>query len=407
MAKRLAVRIGLVILTLSSLCGCQEVARDMLRAVSPEVKPKDLKPPTEQEANAYAATMQQAIDAGDAAALERLIDFPLIVDRALAGAQLPKASVAATAQGVATGARQTGLIAQLAGLHAANVDWTLLSTRVDASGRWVSFRSLPPDGGFEHYDFLLTQREDGSVVAADVFLLSSSELISASMRRLLIGAFATDKNFLERLSARENLFVKHLDDLNAVLQAQARGASDEALGLLDRLPQALQDEKFALLMRLQMTAGKPDDPRYAACVARLIEKYPADQAAMIASIDHYFLKKEYGKALAAIEAVEKRSVPDAYFGVLRVNALVAMNELDRAKAMALQTIAREPSLLPAHFALTNVLLVQRAHGETAEQLLKMRDQFELAYELERVPEYAAFVASAEYPAFKRRLDGAQ
>ena len=63
-------------------------------------------------------------------------------------------------------------------------------------------------------------------------------------------------------------------------------------------------------MRLQLTVVKPEDPRYAACVARLIEKYPDDPAAMIASIDHHFLKKDYAKALAAIRAAEKRSVPN-------------------------------------------------------------------------------------------------
>jgi hypothetical protein len=313
--------------------------------------------------------------------------------------------VAQTAKGVATGAREAGLVHQLAGVRAAGVTITLLGTRLDGRGRWASFRSLPAAGGFEHYEFLLTRREDKSVVAADVFFLSSAELMSTSMRRMLIGAFAADKSFLERLSAQENLFVKHIADVQNIRKAQAGGGHDEALALLDRLPQPLQDEKFALLLRLQSTARNPDDPRYAACVARLIEKYPNDPAAMIASIDHHFLKKDYTKALAAVQEVEKRSVPDAYFGVLKVNALLAMNQLDAAKATALQTIERESGLLPAHLALVSVLLQQRDHAATAERLLQMRDRFALTYQFDGVPEYAAFVASAEYPAFKRKLGG--
>jgi hypothetical protein len=137
----------------------------------------------------------------------------------------------------------------------------------------------------------------------------------------------------------------------------------------------------------------------------LIQKFPNDPAAALASIDHYFLKKEYDKALAAVVAIEKASVPDAYFGVLKANALTAAGKYDDAKKVALATIQQEPGLLPAHLGLVAVLLQQKDHPATAEQLLKMRDQFGLAYKFEGVPEYAAFLASAEYPAFQRKLHG--
>ena len=241
MAKRFAVTIGVVAFALAGSYGCrkvgQEVIREVAQAASPAVKPQELKPPTEQEATAFGEAMQKAVDAGDPAAIERLIDFPLLLDRALAGAHLPKNTVAETAKGVAAGARQTGLVAQLASLPAAKVGFALLSSRLDSRGRWVSFRSLPSAGGFEHYEFLLTQRDDKSVAAANVFFLSSSELMSTSMHHLLIGAFAeADKSFLERLSAQENLFVKHLADISRIRQAQASGQSEEALALLDKLP---------------------------------------------------------------------------------------------------------------------------------------------------------------------------
>ena len=51
-----------------------------------------------------------------------------------------------------------------------------------------------------------------------------------------------------------------------------------------------------------------------------------------------------------------------------------------------------------------MLLEQRDHA-AAQQLLKMRDQFGLTYKFEGVPEYAAFLASAEFPEFKRKLEG--
>ena len=54
-----------------------------------------------------------------------------------------------------------------------------------------------------------------------------------------------------------------------------------------------------------------------------------------------------------------------------------MNDLAAAEQKALQTIDREPGLLPAHLALVSVLLLKRDHVRTGEHLLKMRDRFRL------------------------------
>jgi tetratricopeptide (TPR) repeat protein len=403
----MANRSILTLLALAAMWGCNkvrdEIVREVVQAASSAVQAPELKPVSEVEANDYAQRMLAAVAAGDGAGIESALDFDAIVGRALAGVHLPQKVLRDTAKGVAEGARQTGLTAQLAGLSSAGTAFSLLANRVDREGRWLSFRMLPASGGFEHYDMLLSKRDDASVVAADVHFLSAGELMSTSLRRMLIGAFAADKSFIERLSAADNLFIKHLGDINRARQAAVSGQREQAWALLEGLPEELKNQKFALLMRLQLAIAEPDDPRYAKTVATLIEKFPNDPAAAVASIDHFLLRKEYEKAIAAIEAVEKSATPDAYFGVLKAETLRSMDKLEEAREVALATIEREPGLLPAHFSLVGVLLQRKDHAATAAKLLQMRDQFELVYEFEDIPEYAAFVASSEYPAFKRQL----
>jgi tetratricopeptide (TPR) repeat protein len=396
-------------LAMLALLGCQKgceqltrtLERQVAQAVSDEVKAPALAPVTEEEASAFGEAMLAGIESGDGEAIQRLIDFPTMLTRSLAGLKLPMKQVTETAQGVATGARKSGFIAQLATMQQANTTSTLLPGRLDRAGRWVSVRTLPESGGVEHYDFLLTKRADGSVAAADVFFLSAGEEMSASLRRLLIGAFALDKTFVESLGAEDSLFVKHLEDLNRIRSAQMAGRHEEALSIFDAMPEELRVQKFALLIRMQSLGQNADDPRYAECIGTLVERYPDDPAATFAAIDYYFLKKEYAKSLEAVNAVEKAAGGDPYFGVLKSNVLADMGRLDEAKQVALATIEREPDLLPAHLSLVNALVRQKDHAGAARQLVVVRRQFAWVPTFENVPEYAAFVASPEYGKLQR------
>ena len=395
---------GSSLLVLLALLGCQKgcdrvtraLQRQVSQAVSDEVKAPTLQPVTEAEASAFGAAMLAGIESRDAEAIQQLVDFPTVVTRSLAGMRLPMKEVLETAAGVAKGARKSGFVAQLAAMRDSNTLCSVLPDRVDREGRWVRVRVLPASGGLEHYDFLLTKRADGSVAAADVFFLTVGEEMSISLRRLLIGAFALDKTFVESLGAEDSLVVKHLEELNGVRTAQMGGRHEEALTILDGLPEELRTQKFVLLMRMQSLGQNTKDPRYAECIGTLVERYPDDPAATFAAIDYYFLKQDYAKSLEAVNAVEKAAGGDPYFGVLKSNLLADMGRLAEARQVALATIEREPDLLAAHLSLVNALVRQKDHAGAARQLLRVRKQFAWIPAFESVPVYAAFVASPEY-----------
>ena len=104
--------------------------------------------------------------------------------------------------------------------------------------------------------------------------------------------------------------------------------------------------------------------------------------------------------------MEKTTAPDPYFGLMRTNALIEMKRYDDARKQIERVIAAEPDLLTAHFTLVAILLAQKAHDETAQQLLMMAKQFGLEYDLPAVPDYADFVASPRYARFLQELKGA-
>src|SRR5262245_58304440 len=88
-------------LALLALLGCQKgcdrvtrsLGRQVSQAVSEEAKAPTLRPVTEQEASAFGAALLAGIESRDAEAIQRLIHFPTIVTRSLAGMRLPMQEV--------------------------------------------------------------------------------------------------------------------------------------------------------------------------------------------------------------------------------------------------------------------------------------------------------------------------
>jgi len=389
------------------LFGCKrvvgEVAREVAQATSPEVKAPSVKAVSETEAQAFGEALVTAARRGDKPKLEGLIDFKVMVQRSLADLKVANAVLQQTTAGVIQGARTTGLVHQLASISERGDTIKVLQTRTDDTGRWATVRLLPAAGGFEHYDFLLDKRGNGDVVTVDVQMLTSGELMSATMGRALVSALGMDKSLLKRLSERENALLKHMPDILKAQQTLVTGDAAGAASMLEALPEKVREQKFVMLVLVQATAATGDDARYSRALSALLKAFPNDPAATVASIDHHFLTKEYDKALAAIDRVEKSTVPDPYFGVLRTNALLELDRFDDARKAIDATIDKEPDMLMAHFSLVALLLRQKAHDATAAQLLKMRETFNLEYDLAAVPEYADFVASPQYARFVNEL----
>ncbi len=401
----------IVLLAILCLTGCEknvvgEVAREVASGTADEVKPPGVQPVSEAEAKAFAERLLTAAQGSDAEGIERLIDFRVAVRRALTGLKLHETMLEQTTAGVMTGARTAGLVHQLSTIASRGDSLKLLQTRSDDDGRWATVRLILASGGFEHYDFLLSKGDDGRVVAYDVHFMTSGELLSQTMRRSLIAALDLDKGLLERLSERDNELRGHMKDILEAQQKIAAGNAPAAAAIYEGLPDSVRREKFVLLAWVQSVALTGDEARHARALKELLRTFPSDPAATVASIDHYFLKREFDKAIAAIDKVEKTTAPDPYFGLMRTNALIEMKRYDDARKQIERVIAAEPDLLTAHFTLVAILLAQKAHDETAQQLLMMAKQFGLEYDLPAVPDYADFVASPRYARFLQELKGA-
>ena len=381
----------------------KEVAREVASATVPVVKAPEIASVTSAEAEAFARELIAAVEVGDAARVESRIDYDALIRRAADGLRLPAKVLADTVRGAQQGARETGLIFQLAGLTARGDTLTSLGTRQEGAKRWATLRMLAKAGGLEHFDCLLSKTEAGGVVAVDVRLLSTGELMSETMRRVLIPVFAADKNNVERLTQRENVLLEHLSELRAAQQARAAGEPARAADLVEGLPDELKHQKFCMLLWLQAAAASGDDARYSRALAALLERFPNDPAASVAAIDHYFLKKQYDKALSAIAHVAKHSAPDPYFRVLEANALIEMGRMDDALKAARAAIEREPGLLDAHFLLLTAQLRAKDHAAAAQTMLSISREFALSFDIGGVPEYAEFARSSEYAAIKGQV----
>ena len=390
-----------------ALLGCdrvtREVAREVVTATAPEVETPRLEAVSETEATEYGAALVAAVEAGDLQVIDQLIDFSILGRRALAGFKLPERQVGTMLAGVGKGARTNGLIKELSTIAASGTRLRVLGTRQDDQGRWLTLRFLPAAGGVAHHNCLLSKRPDGTVVTADIHVLTSGELVSTSLRRFLIGALAQDKSFVERITEQENVLLKHLDDIQGAREDQLAGRFKEAADRLEKLPPQVRNQKFALLMRIAATASAEDDPRYQRTLEDFLEHHGKDPAAAVAAIDHYILRKEFDQALTALDTVERGIVPDPFFRVIRANVLLEAGRAREAMFTARDAIQSEPDLVDAHWSLVAASLSAKDFDTTARALLQMRESFGLEFELERVPEYAEFLRSRQYAGVQQAL----
>ncbi|MEJ7639603.1 MAG: hypothetical protein WKF75_16915, partial [Singulisphaera sp.] len=155
-------------------------------------------------------------------------------------------------------------------------------------------------------------------------------------------------------------------------------------------------DKNLLLLRLQ-AAPNLGDEEYTAVIEDFRKYHPDDPCLDILSIDTSILKKDYAKALASIDRLDKAVGGDPYLDSLRANVYLDGQKPDAARQAARRALEREPTLIDAYWSLVAISLKEREFAETLELLNAIGEKFDIVFEdLGTMPEYAEFVETPQY-----------
>lgn len=378
-------------------CGAQPPAATSSSSAAAASKPVTLAPVTDEQALAFAETLTKSVY-GESDA-QSSVDWSRLIDRAALGLEMKPKSLEAFRKGVMQSMVTNGLGSQIQAQIKLGASYKRLRTHQTPEGTRVTMRLLLAGGGVNYHDYLLAS-ESGNVSAVDINLASVGEDMSATFRRLMIPLVARDnRGFLDRLSGTESLFIKHSGELERASKMIQGGQPETALQVLNALPLEMQNEKFVLVMQIGAAQLAGNDASVLAAIERFRSQFPTDPATALYSIDYYITRKEFLKAIEALEQLKTAVGGDAELDTMIANVRLEAGDIPGAKVAIEQAIAREPDLPSSYWSKISVALTEDDHATTLATLIHLKSELNIALSAESLKTevlYSKFVLSPEF-----------
>ena len=369
----------------------------------PARPPADVSAPaiSEEECRRFAGSVIKAVDDADQAALNRLIDEKAILETMAAGLNIREQVRADLYAGIEKSlAEAGGILVQVVQDSKKGGSFTLLRIR-HAHGRQVLlFRLIHSDSssGLNYLELVPRRERDGQIRVVDIYTFLAGEFVSASMRRAILPLVAEQsRSALSKLVLGEQdyvLDVRRIQEGNRLLK---QGKPAEALEIYKSLRPGTRKQKNILLCQMRAAQEANDDREYAAVIDEIQRTFPGDPCVDFISIDGLLMRKEYNKAMEAVDRVDRSLGGDPYLNTLRAGICESRGDREGARRFIRRAIAEEPTLLDAHWSLVGLALEDKDHKGTLDALEEIHRRFALEFgDLTRLPEYADFVKSPQY-----------
>jgi tetratricopeptide (TPR) repeat protein len=378
----------------------QTPATNPLAKISPANKSAPAQP-SEDECIQFARAMEACIKQRDLKAFDRLIDWNAILNKATDSLGFPPQHRAGFHRGVMDSVTSDkGFAAQIASHAAAGGSYKFLRVRERGGQPSVLFRMVS-DAGLNYHEWLLA-KTGTNVLASDVYIYISGELLSDTFRRSALPlAKEASRSFIERLAVAESEYVKNIDQLAMMVDQMQQGRHGEALATYARLPEVLRREKGTLLMRYQ-AAAKTSEAELLQVVEDFRGYYPDDVCLDFLLVDYHVLRKEYDKVLEAIDRLDASVGGDAHLNLLRAESVYQQGDTAQAFELVRKANAADPDAIDPYWTLLGLAVMEKDHDKTLACLERLESRFGMNMSgVQQAPQYADFIASPEGQKWQR------
>ncbi len=390
-AKRFWIGLGVAFLGLFMLLGVcggigvfsYAVTQGFNRAVEGSRTPPEpvYRTPSDDELLSYGQQLEAQMLARDWEAVDDQMDWPAFELRTSALMTTPARR--ALAAGGVTGMRSKGFSTVMHGGQPDASDFSFRGVFPRDGVSRLRFRRVAHQGGFQFIELLVRARTDTNPRVIDAWSLNTGEDLSSTLAEALGGISAADPSLLRRLDGQRNPWTTHAEELERAQTLIANGRSDEALTLLDAMPQLMRDSRLISLLRVKAAAATAPE-RYAAVLDEVAALRPDDPTVLVMLIDRHALADQWAEAAADIQRIQL-FLPDPYLDAMQARMEARAGHTERALALVEAAQATEPELLDVHDVRMLIALRQgdtpvadrelgiliRRYGVNAEQLAAM------------------------------------
>ncbi len=199
-------------------------------------------PPSDDEAQAFAASLEKTLATGNIAAINAAFNFDTLLRRGISGIDIPEdvrqnliAGTMADLMG------PDGLAAGIVRAVAQGDRYRLLHVHRHGDEQRALFRTTTANGGFDYLDFILLRDADGKVHAGDFYDYVNGELESEDLHRQVPRIVVqASPDFLWKLPPTDREYVLHQSDVEQMRTLVAARKYREALGVYQAMPEPLK-----------------------------------------------------------------------------------------------------------------------------------------------------------------------
>jgi hypothetical protein len=359
---------------------------------------------TPEQCRDWGHAFQRAIQRGDVASINRLIDWNALIEKATAWPN-PTPTVRHNREQFILGLKDTlesgqGISGELLKTLKQGASYQFFGCREIAGSRQAEFRMLLPTKGLNYHSFRLATYVDGSVRAVDWYVFLLGQWQSETLRQTFLPLANTwAKGGAHLIAPAERQFVTHLNDIQAMTEAYGKRNYRQILDIYRGLPESVKKNRLAFTLRLGAAQAVGGDEKRRA-IDDFRQFYPDDAAVDLLMFDELFAKKSFDQAIAGLDRIDKAVGGDPHLKVIRARILLKQGKLKDAQKMAEAAAAEDPTLKSAYYFLIDLALKERNFAQTAELLSTLESKCHVTFkDLTTVPAYAEFVKSAEYKAW--------
>ncbi len=386
----------LVLVLMVGTVGCKPKSA-AVPAVSPAPPVTEGTPASEAETKEFAAQLEAAAAAKDRAKMHTLLAIEDLAVRCAQDIPLDARQKQGLLQGLRRGAQNNSFANELLDEFGKGAKYQLLRVHtVDGRPR-AMFRLITSELGINYHDFILCRSPDGRLGLEDVYVVATGELLSQTLRRLLLPAAAEmNRGLLAELRGTDKTFLNNLPRVKSMIAAVQAGNAGEAIAIYRSLPPELRAHKVIALQYIQ-AAALLGDADYAAAIQEFRRLFPGDPALDLLSIDYFRLNKQFDEAVRCVRNVHAAVGGDPYLRSMEGTLLAEGGKFKEAREASEKAIAEAPKLEDLYWARIDIALRAKDHPDTLNWLKKVVEECDIAIaDLTAEADYAEFVKSPQH-----------
>ena len=359
---------------------------------------------SERDLNDLGHRFAEALNARDAAALQKLLDLDGTSERALA--RIGKDAASWTPERriafrelcrKATARNAADLLEAMTPPTSRAKHMQILES---GANRVALVRVDLGDEGFSYLELYPSAKTSNGVRIVDVYDYARGQL-GSELEAELARAATENLEALDAVTA-PSPEVSGKRASTAFLRAVADGEDERALALYPGLPKELQENRLFLLLRVELADG--DETRHAEALAALANRFADDPSLGLVLMEHYILTGDHTGGLRNLRTVLGRLPADGLLLSMTASHHALMGDQARAAAAARRAIETEPDFENGYFLLTDALLARSDFDGALATLGTIEKRFGYAFtpdDFETDAEYAGLVKSPAYAKWKQ------